>query len=145
MPKILIIAVIFFSVLGIAILVFKNKPETIYKAQIKETSTQEQKLTDNQLKEKIGQMIVIGFQGTEAPENSDIYKIIKDVKIGGVVLSDYDVPSNSFPRNIINSEQTKKLISDIQKYSTVPLFIAVDAEGGKINRLKEKYGFLPIL
>lgn len=102
-------------------------------------------LTDQDLKEEIGQMIMIGFRGTEAPENSDIYKIIKDVKIGGVVLSDYDVPSKGFSRNIINPEQTKKLISDIQKYSVSPLFVAVDAEGGNINRLKQKYGFLPII
>ena len=102
-------------------------------------------LTDEELKEKIGQMIMIGFRGTTAEENSNIYKIIKDVKIGGVVLSDYDVPSDSFPRNIINPEQTKKLISDLQKYSANPLFMAVDAEGGNINRLKKKYGFLSIL
>lgn len=102
-------------------------------------------LTDQDLKEEIGQMIMIGFRGTEAPENSDIYKIIKDVKIGGVVLSDYDVPSKGFSRNIINPEQTKKLISDIQKYSVSPLFVAVDAEGGNINRLKQRYGFLPII
>lgn len=102
-------------------------------------------LTDEQLKEEIGQMMMIGFRGTEASNSSQIYKVIKDVKIGSVVLFDYDVPSKSFPRNIINPEQTKKLISDIQKYSSTPLFVAVDAEGGNVNRLKEKYGFLPIL
>ena len=105
----------------------------------------ESKLSDEELKKEIGQMIMIGFRGTEAPENSDIYKIIKDVQIGGVVLFDYDVPSNSFPRNITSPEQTKKLIFDIQKYSVTPLFISVDAEGGNVNRLKEKYGFLPVV
>lgn len=103
------------------------------------------KLSDDQLKKEIGQMLMVGFRGTEVLEYSDTYKIIKDIMVGGVVLSDYDAPSNSFPRNIVNYEQTKKLISDIQKYSVTPLFVAVDAEGGNINRLKQKYGFLPIV
>ncbi|MCX6721184.1 MAG: hypothetical protein NT026_01110 [Candidatus Staskawiczbacteria bacterium] len=102
-------------------------------------------LSDEELKEEIGQMIMAGFRRTEANEDSEIYKIIKDVKIGGVVLFDRDVPSASFPRNIVSPAQTKKLISDIQKYSKTPLFVAVDAEGGNINRLKEKYGFSKIL
>ena len=102
------------------------------------------RLSDEELKERIGQMVMIGFRGTEVSENSDIIKIINDAKIGGVVLFDFDVPSRSFPRNILNYEQTKKLISDLKKYSSVPLFIAVDAEGGKVNRLKSEYGFLDI-
>ena len=36
-------------------------------------------ITDEELKEKIGQMIMIGFRGTEVSEESDIYKTIKDV------------------------------------------------------------------
>ncbi len=99
---------------------------------------------DKNIKEKIGQMIMIGFRGTIAVDDSDIVKIIQDVKPGGVSLSDWDVPSNSFPRNIINPQQTEKLISDLQKYSDTPLFIGVDVEGGNINRLKSKYGFKTI-
>lgn len=99
---------------------------------------------DQELRNKIAQMLLIGFRGTEINEESHIYKVLKDINIGGVVLFDYDVPSQSFPRNITSPKQTKKLISDLQAYSKVPLFVAVDAEGGRINRLKEKYGFIPI-
>jgi beta-N-acetylhexosaminidase len=28
-----------------------------------------------------------------------------------------------------------------QKAASIPLFICIDQEGGKVNRLKEKYGF----
>ena len=100
--------------------------------------------TEQELKNKIGQMLLLGFRGTQVAEDSYISKVIKDINIGGVILFDYDVPSQSFPRNIINPEQTKKLISGLQSYAKTPLFIAVDAEGGHINRLKEKYGFLKI-
>ncbi|MFH1175506.1 MAG: glycoside hydrolase family 3 N-terminal domain-containing protein [bacterium] len=127
----------FFLVVIVLVIIFIGKTLT--------NEPKEASLTDEKLKEEIGQMIMIGFRGTEAPENSDIYKIIKDVKIGGAAFSDYDVPSNSFPRNIISPDQTKKLISDLQKYSADNLFIAIDAEGGNINRLKKQYGFLPIL
>lgn len=100
---------------------------------------------NNILKNKIGQMVIVGFRGTEAQKDSYIINIIKDLKVGGVILFDYDVPSESRPRNITSPEQTKKLILDLKKYSKTPLFISVDAEGGYINRLKTRYGFLPIM
>jgi beta-N-acetylhexosaminidase len=110
-----------------------------------ENKLEEKSITDEELKKEIGQMLMIGFRGTEINDNSDISKAIKDVKIGGVVLFDFDIPFNSYPRNIVNPEQTKKLISDMQKYSEITMFVAVDAEGGSINRLKQKYGFYPIV
>jgi len=149
MKKIILVITTIIIILGIAVcsvFLFYNKLSQTNKIDTLEANKQENIiLTDEQLKEEIGQMIMIGFRGTETKDDSDIYKIIKDVKIGGVVLFDYDTPSNSFPRNIINYQQTKKLISDIQKYSTTPMFVAVDAEGGNVNRLKQKYGFLPIV
>lgn len=105
---------------------------------------EEKLMTDQELKEKIGQMLLIGFRATEVSENSGIVKTIQDLNIGGVVLFDYDVPSKSFPRNITSPEQTKKLIADLQKFSETPLLVAVDAEGGLINRLKAKYGFIGV-
>lgn len=89
-------------------------------------------------------MLMIGFRGTEAAENSYIVKAIKDLEIGGVVLFDQDVPSGSFPRNIQNPEQVKKLIAALQNRSNIPLFVSLDAEGGQINRLKEGYGFIKV-
>lgn len=96
------------------------------------------------LEEKVGQMLLLGFRGTEVADNSSIGKSIQDLHLGGVILFDYDVPSNSFPRNIISPSQTKKLISDLQSFAETPLFISVDAEGGNVNRLQPKYGFKSI-
>jgi len=98
-----------------------------------------------ELKEQIGQMLMIGFRGTDIKSDSHVIKIMEEVKIGGIILFDYDVPSKSFPRNIINPKQTEELIFDLQNYSSVPLFIAIDVEGGKINRLKSEYGFSDFL
>ena len=99
-----------------------------------------QEKVQNELRNKIGQMLIVGFRGIEANEDSSIIKAIKELNLGGVILFDRDNPSNGeVERNIKNPEQTKNLINQLKEYPS--LFIAVDAEGGLINRLKEKYGF----
>jgi len=90
---------------------------------------------------KIGQMLLIGFRGLEVDENQPIVKDIKVRHIGGVVLFDYDVPTRSPVRNVESPEQVKNLIADLQKYASIPLLVAIDQEGGKVCRLKEKFGF----
>ncbi len=106
--------------------------------------TEKETEKDQALLKKIGQMLMIGFQGTEINQNSYISQAIQDLNLGGIILFDYDVPSKSSPRNILNPKQTKKLITDLQSFSKIPLFIAVDAEGGYVNRLKPKYGFIQV-
>jgi beta-N-acetylhexosaminidase len=96
------------------------------------------------LEEEIGQMLLIGFRGTEAAGDSPILEAIRELNIGGVVLFDYDVPTRTFPRNIENKSQVRRLIRSLQEAAGETLLVAVDAEGGLINRLKAKYGFLDI-
>ena len=138
LSKILIFAVL----LGIIVFIWQIKP-----------NNQAEKISDEELKQRIGQMLLIGFRGTEISKNSSIVKTIKDLNIGGVILFDFDVPSQSFPRNIISPEQTKNLIKDLQKFSPTPLFIAIDEEGNKhlfyftphtLTKLLEKHGFFCI-
>lgn len=93
------------------------------------------------LRDKAAQMIMVGFRGTEINGEHPIVKDIQDHKIGGVVLFEYDVPSKSRPRNISSPEQLKKLCSDLQQLSSDGLLIAIDQEGGYVNRLKTTYGF----
>lgn len=101
---------------------------------------------EKELKDMIGQMLIIGFRGVEANQDSYIVNEINKNNIGGIVLFDKDSPSSgTIKRNIESPAQTKKLIEDIKKYSNSSLFIAVDSEGGYVNRLKEKYGFTNIL
>lgn len=90
---------------------------------------------------KIGQMIMVGFRGLSADELSPVVRDIKERNIGGVILFDYDVPLRSPVRNIKSPGQLRSLIKTLQRVSTVPLFVAIDQEGGKVNRLKEEFGF----
>lgn len=96
------------------------------------------------LDQKIGEMLILGFRGTEIDESSKIVSDINKYNIGGVILFDYDVPSKTWIRNIENPKQTKKLIDDIKNLTKKDLLVAVDAEGGYVNRLKSKYGFSQI-
>lgn len=104
-------------------------------------SCAQKKASEVTLDEKIGQMIKVGFRGFEAPPESPIADIIKNYHIGGVVLFDYDVPTDSARRNIQSPEQVQKLTDQLQSYADTPLLIAIDQEGGKVARLKEKFGF----
>ncbi len=103
------------------------------------------------LKEKIGQMLLIGFKGTELHADDFIVKAIMAQQIGGVVLFDYDFQTRTYDHNIKDPAQLKHLTSQLQDYTRqaaekngnqfYPLFIGIDYEGGKVNRLKENYGF----
>jgi len=77
------------------------------------------------LDEKIGQMIIVGFNGTGV--NEELINLANINKVGGVIL---------FKRNIETSEQLKELNNNIEELNNeIPLFISVDEEGGRVNRL----------
>ena len=92
---------------------------------------------------KIGQMIMVGFRGLTVSDDHPVVQDIRKRHIGGVILFDYDVPTRTYGRNIASAKQLKTLTSSMQRQAAIPLFIAVDQEGGRIGRLKEKNGFPP--
>lgn len=85
---------------------------------------------------KIGQMIMIGIKNrTFVSPGDTLLEEIRSGKVGGVVL---------FEKNISPTDSKKtmqKLNSELQKHAAIPLFISIDEEGGKVHRMKEKYGF----
>ncbi|MEX2604265.1 MAG: glycoside hydrolase family 3 N-terminal domain-containing protein, partial [Gracilimonas sp.] len=90
---------------------------------------------------RLGQMILIGFRGTELSSESTIYKDLKERNIAGVVLFDRDVITGSLSRNIEEPTQLLQLSSSIITNSSTAPIIAVDQEGGLVSRLKETKGF----
>jgi beta-N-acetylhexosaminidase len=93
------------------------------------------------LKDKIGQMLMVGFRGTAVDENSFIIRDIRRNNLGGVVLFDYDVVKGQAGRNITSPAQVKALVAALREAARVPLLVAVDQEGGKVARLKTACGF----
>ena len=89
----------------------------------------------------IGQMLMVGFRGFDAPPDSRIARDIRYLHLGGVVLFDFDVALDKPERNIKSPEQVAALNTSLQSYAQTPLFIGVDQEGGKVQRLKKQYGF----
>lgn len=103
------------------------------------------------LKEKIGQMLIIGFEGNTVTAKSPIIKAIQQQQIGGVILFDYNAKTKQFDKNIESPAQVRELNNTLQTANTdaqaqhhrqpLPLLISVDYEGGRVNRLREEYGF----
>ncbi len=95
------------------------------------------------LEVKVGQMLLVGFSG--ATFNAEIEEYIKKYHIGGVILFNKATGTGREP-NIVNPKQLIKLNSDLNKAMAeaieVPLFIAIDQEGGLVQRLRASAGFI---
>lgn len=89
--------------------------------------------TRDSLDIKIGQMILIGFPGAQVDEK--VREEIRQGKVGSIIIFEKNIPAkNSYT-------ELKKITWAYQHAASIPLFIAIDQEGGRVNRLKEKYGF----
>lgn len=104
-------------------------------------SCNEDEKDDVTLEKKIGQMLLVGFRGTELDESNHIVRDIEQYNLGGVILYEKDGPTQSRPRNISSPQQVKQLVADLKSHSTSKLFVAIDQEGGVVDRLKAIYGF----
>ena len=87
----------------------------------------EEKLNSMTLEEKIGQMVMIGVYGTQL--NDDIIFSLNQFHFGGIIFYD---------RNLESVAQTKNFTEQITAAANqkVPLFFAIDEEGGRVARGK---------
>ncbi|MDP4681167.1 MAG: glycoside hydrolase family 3 protein [Cyclobacteriaceae bacterium] len=96
----------------------------------------EEELDSVSLEIMVGQMIITGIGDFSSISKEE--KILDEIEqghVGGVVL---------FTKNINDKHPKKELIRTInvlQAKSRLPLFVSIDEEGGRVNRLKPKYGF----
>ena len=93
------------------------------------------------LAEKVGQILMVGFRGEEIGEHSPVVRDIREFHLGGVILFDVDVALGEPRRNIRSPQQLARLTTALQSVVSGPLLIAIDQEGGRVNRLKPEYGF----
>lgn len=91
-----------------------------------------------------------GAAGTaRAGASYGVNEVLDDVRagrVGGVILFDRDVTTGSPERNIISPKQVRALSAALQAAAGaspagLPLFVAVDQEGGRVQRLKPERGF----
>jgi beta-N-acetylhexosaminidase len=93
------------------------------------------------LREKIGQMLLVGFRGLTVADASAVVADIRDRNLGGILLFDTDQPTHSDVRNIASPAQLTALVSGLQSLASTPLMVAVDEEGGLVARLGPSHGF----
>lgn len=86
---------------------------------------------------KIGQMIMMGIESRTLTADQDpLLEELRTYKLGGVVLFEKNIAGTDSKDNL------RKLISTLKKNAALPLLVTIDEEGGKVHRLKEKYGFV---
>src|SRR5437588_8725585 len=85
------------------------------------------------LKEKVGQLFMLGFHGTEV--SKDLRTLFQHYHPGGVIL---------FSRNLQEPSQAAHLVNALQKLApAMPLFVAIDQEGGRVARLPKGFTVFP--
>ena len=118
-------------------------------SSIVETQSKAERLFDNMtLEEKIGQLFII------RPDNLQLNLIseqINDSRNNGVVEFDINMQETLkkypiggvalFGKNVLNPTQLTTFISDMQKQSTIPLFVGIDEEGGIVSRIAKSPNF----
>lgn len=101
---------------------------SVYDPEIAEHSLAA-KLYKMPLDEKIGQMLMVGINGT-TPE-SDAKEMIDDKHVGGIILYGKNIKTANQTVNFTNQLKT---INQSAK-NPLPLFISVDEEGGSVERM----------
>ena len=90
----------------------------------------------------IGQMIMVGIKGHNRDAVYDFFERNYKYHVGGIILYDEDITTNPPSlHNIRSQQQLSNFTNYLQEFSSNPLLIGIDQEGGKVNRLKEIYGF----
>jgi len=94
------------------------------------------------LKDKIGQMVLVGFRGLELKDTDPIIQDLRVRNVGATILFDQEMADKSRPsRNVQSPHQVKALVASLHRAAKTPLFVSIDQEGGRVNRLKPTSGF----
>ncbi len=93
------------------------------------------------LSQKLGQLLMVGFRGTVYQDSESLQQAVEQAQVGGVILFDRDGERGQYGRNIRGAEQLAQLTRTMQAHSAVPLWIAIDEEGGRVSRLHPRHGF----
>lgn len=88
------------------------------------------------LNTRIGRLFMAGMPGPELDPGTE--ELIRDYGLGGIIF---------FSRNIQDPTQLATLCRDLQEkslhYNGIPLFLAVDQEGGRVARLRTPFTEFP--
>lgn len=92
-------------------------------------------IKDLSIQERVGQMLIIGMDTNYITDR--IKEMITKYKVGGIIL--YRKNFNTYPQMLALIKQLK----EINKGNKLPLWIAIDQEGGRVNRMPKEIFNLP--
>ena len=97
------------------------------------------------LREKIGQMLCVGFQDDEPGDsflhvNEQVRRGVTELHAGAVIFFARNVQRDSEPTDLV---RTRDFVAELQSLARVPLFVAVDQEGGRVARFGAPFTPLP--
>mgnify|MGYP004448515293 CR=1 FL=1 len=112
-----------------------SKVPVSYETVAKTAQTPEEKadalLKDMSDADKVGQLVMFGVHGKDVTEDSRY--MINAFKPAGIIL---------FDRNMESKDQVKTLISHLNQVAkdngNVPMFMAIDQEGGAVTRMSDQ-------
>ena len=85
---------------------------------------------------KIGQMIIMGLDDfTRLDKREPMFDYIRKGYLGNVIVYGKHLDKKRPEKSL------QEITSYIQEIAPIPVFIGIDEEGGKVNRLKPVYGF----
>lgn len=93
--------------------------------------------------QKVGQLFLVTFKGTDARRDSAVYKLIVNYKVGGVILradnDNFEVAGNTVPKaaeliralqnHVWDAAQIQDQTAGSQPLPYIPLFVGVSQEG----------------
>jgi beta-N-acetylhexosaminidase len=92
------------------------------------------------LEPDLGQLLLVGFNGTTGPDNAELERLLCQARVGGVLI---------FGRNVVDAAQVKTLTTWMRERAREcagrSLLVATDAEGGQVMRLGPRAGYTATL
>lgn len=95
--------------------------------------------SDLSVEEKVGQLLLVHFHGQEA--NEEAQHLIQEIHVGGIIYYQWANELNH-PQQVQSLSQGLQQLTQKTPHS-IPLLIAVDQEGGRVNRLKQGFTVFP--
>ncbi|WP_341278571.1 beta-N-acetylhexosaminidase [Paenibacillus sp. FSL H8-0537] len=94
-----------------------------------------QEMASMSVDEKIGQLVLVGLEGTTI--QADAIEMMNTYHVGGFIL---------YKRNITDASQTLALLNELKKQNKknpVPLWLSIDQEGGTVSRMPQDFVKIP--
>jgi beta-N-acetylhexosaminidase len=86
-------------------------------------------MSPSAFRRQLGQLVMLGFDGYQIPP--EVRSLARDFDLGGIVL---------FKRNVESPEQVAELAFESARLcETVPAWVAVDQEGGRVARMRRPF------